>query len=135
MPLTLILALLGVALVADLAYAQTTRRRGDINHIERGLGIIVILLLVLKTLETGLAGTCFTPQAVSLRVHLCFAVPTAAVLLLLFFSGLLAKTGSPGARKLHAWLNWPRGQGVLYWLGASVITGLIFTALSLRCGP
>ncbi len=128
----LAVATAGVAWVVYLMIAQLRRRRGDDLHQRRGVVILALLLFVLLVLERGLKGTAFKPDPMSFSIHMMFAIPTGIILSLVVLTGLLArKKGLAWAMKVHRLFNKPSGHGMMYWLSASILTGLIFLAVSL----
>ena len=127
----LAVAAVGVATVVYLTLAQLRRRQGDDSHQRRGIGILLILLLVLFVLEGGLRGTSFKPEPVSFVIHMVFALPTGVILCVIAWTGFKGRKGSVVALKFHRLLNKPAGSGAMLWLSSSIFTGLVFVAISL----
>ena len=127
----LAVAAAGVALLVYLTVLQLRRRRGDDSHQRRGVGILALLLLVLYILEGGLRSTAFRSEVMSFRIHMAFALPTAAVLVALAITGVMGRKGSSEALELHRFLNKPAGSGAMLWLTSSIVTGLAFVGISL----
>lgn len=127
-----------ISILMGLMHRQVSQDfyKGTPNHMRRGRVIPVLAVLALAVLEIGVhLDSNFKPQATAFTIHMVFAIPTGAFLVILLpLSGWIAHE-----RKLWAWLRY--GAAVCHkalnfwrlplWLTyATLATGFAFLVIS-----